>query len=158
MSNLPSYMHLAQIMEEKTEIEKETFGKVQLNEIKMDDQNDAISQLIQIYIVENKDPKELLNQCITRSRDRFQREYAKLNAFYVNLKFFTEEGVKERAQSLKYKFLLKERFPECKKDADIKELSTFDRALSMLIIHNTKISKIQAKYKAEMDGKARAKE
>jgi len=30
-------MHLAQIMEEKTDVEKESFGKIQLNEIHTDD-------------------------------------------------------------------------------------------------------------------------
>ena len=46
---------------------------------------------------ELKDPKELLHQCIQRSRDRFQREYAKLKAFRQQQKFYTDEGVKERA-------------------------------------------------------------
>jgi hypothetical protein len=33
LAKLPSYMHLAQIMEEKTDVERETFGKVMLTEI-----------------------------------------------------------------------------------------------------------------------------
>lgn len=53
---------------------------------------------------------------------------------------------------------MKERFPHCKTDADLKNLSEFDRAFGMLIMHNTKVDKIHKKYKEEFDKKARAKE
>jgi hypothetical protein len=42
---------------------------------------------------------------------------------------------------------MKERFPHCKTDADLKKLSEFDRAFGMLIMHNTKVDKIQGKYR-----------
>ena len=53
---------------------------------------------------------------------------------------------------------MKERFPHCKTDADLKGLSDFDRAYGMLIMHNTKVDKIYKGYKEEYDRKARAKE
>lgn len=51
---------------------------------------------------------------------------------------------------MKFKFLLKERYPECKTEADIKNLSLHDKALSMLILHNTKVDKIMGKYRKEV--------
>jgi hypothetical protein len=53
---------------------------------------------------------------------------------------------------------MKERFPHCKTDADLKSLSQFDRAFGMLIMHNTKVDKIQKGYRLEMERKRRAKE
>jgi hypothetical protein len=43
---------------------------------------------------------------VERSRDRFLREYSKLDALYENIKFFTEEGVKERKEKIKLKVLI----------------------------------------------------
>lgn len=113
---------MAQIMEERTGQEKEMFGKVKLQEVVQngkdepdDDVEDImndkatggftghafneeqIDKILETYLEELKDPKELLQQCIQRSRDRFQREYAKLKAFRQQQKFYTDEGVKERA-------------------------------------------------------------
>ena len=53
---------------------------------------------------------------------------------------------------------MKERFPHCKSDADLKKLSEFDRVFGMLIMHNTKVDKIQGKYRQEMEKKKKAKE
>ena len=53
---------------------------------------------------------------------------------------------------------MKERFPHCKTDADLKSLSDFDRAFGMLVMHNTKVDKIQKGYKMEYEKKARAKQ
>ena len=48
--SFPTYMHLAQIMEEKTDLEKDTFGKMQFTEIKeMGKDDDMISSLLKIY-------------------------------------------------------------------------------------------------------------
>ena len=52
---------------------------------------------------------ELLNECVQRSRDRYQREYGKMRAYQHLQNFYTEAGVKDRSQSVKYKVLLKER-------------------------------------------------
>lgn len=95
-----------------------------------------------MYLEELKEPKELINQCITRSRDRYQREYDKLLAHQHHQKFFTDEGVKDRAQSLKFKMLMKTRHPECKSDKDLKEMDVKEKALAMLILHNQKVDKI----------------
>ena len=105
-----------------------------------------------------REPVDLLKQCALRSRDRYNREYAKMHAYQVQKNFFTDQGLKDRSQTIKYKFFMKERFPHCKTDADLKNLSEFDRAFGMLIMHNTKVDKIHKKYKEEFDKKARAKE
>lgn len=174
---------MAQIMEERTGQEKEMFGKVKLQEVVQngkdepdDDVEDImndkatggftghafneeqIDKILETYLEELKDPKELLHQCIQRSRDRFQREYAKLKAFRQQQKFYTDEGVKERAQSLRFKFLLKERHPECKTDADVKSLPADEKVLSMLVLHNTKVKKIMDGYRNEYEKKKRAKD
>lgn len=110
----------------------------------LDDINeDVIQNITDVFISKHKEPIELLKQCIERSKDKFNREYAKLNSYFVNQKFYTEEGVKERQVSLKYKMLLKERHPEAATDKDRKTLSTHDKALCMLVLHNSKINKIQ---------------
>ena len=169
-------MHLAQIMEEKTDLEKDQFGSVILSsqQIEQPDEmaqfkpkqaagslsDDQISFLLKHFLDETKDPKELLNQCVNRSRDRYNREYAKLNAFQQSSVFYTDQGVKERMQghggSLKYKMLVKERHPES--GPDCKNLSLQDQALSMLILHNRGVDKVQKKYKKEFEDKKRAKD
>ena len=58
-------MHLAQVMEEKTDLEKDTFGKMNFTQIRENYQDaDMISNLLKIFTTELNDPKELLNQCI----------------------------------------------------------------------------------------------
>lgn len=120
--------------------------------------SDQIQNLIKAYLDDHKDPKELLNQCIQRSRNRYSHEYSKLSAYFTYEKFFTPEGTKERQQSLKYKVLVKQRHPEVKDDKDIKNISEKDRALSMLLIHNSKVEKIIQRYKDERGKKQRAQE
>ena len=58
----PTYMHLAQIMEEKTDLEKEEFGKVTLSA--GSHHEDQISYLTRVYLEELKEPLELLTQCV----------------------------------------------------------------------------------------------
>ena len=53
---------------------------------------------------------------------------------------------------------MKERFQNVKTDADIRALTEYDRALGMLILHNTKVDKIQKGYREIMEKKRRAKE
>ena len=49
-------------MEEKTDVEKESFGKVHLNEIISDNlKEDMITNLVKHFVDQNKDPKELLH-------------------------------------------------------------------------------------------------
>ena len=100
-------------MEERTEIEKNTFGKIQKDQglIKLidddhneksnqninDDENEEeLEKMIKIYLDKLQEPNDLLNQCVQRSRDNYQREYAKLKAFQIQSKFYTDEGVKDR--------------------------------------------------------------
>lgn len=81
-----------------------------------------------------------------------------MNAYQVQQGWFTEEGVKERASTMRFKILLKERHPEIKRDSDLKNLNQCDKALAMLIVHNQKVEKARAKYITEMAKKKRAKE
>ncbi len=92
-------------MNERTPDEKDTFGKVKLSELKLKSKymnssslftEDKVDQLIDVYLNNMKQPNELIVKTIERSRDRFLREYAKYEAFYEQLKFYTEEGIKER--------------------------------------------------------------
>jgi hypothetical protein len=72
-------------MNERTQEEKETFGKVNFTEA-FDSSKDSlfndskIDKLIEIYIIELKLPNELIVKTVERSRDRFLREYNKLEA------------------------------------------------------------------------------
>ena len=51
-------------------------------------------------------PNELIVKAIDRSRDKFLIEFNKFEALYENLKFFTEEGVKERKEKIKLRVLI----------------------------------------------------
>jgi hypothetical protein len=93
-----------------------------------------------------------------RSKERFGREYAKLNAFHINQKFFTDEGLKDRQSTLKFKFFVKKACPELKTDADLKKMDVHKKALNMMLFHNQKVNTIQNGYKQECEEKARAKE
>ena len=46
-----------------------------------DAKEEEIEKMIKIYMDKLRDPRDLLNQCVSRSRDNYQREYAKLKAF-----------------------------------------------------------------------------
>ena len=78
MQQYPSYLHLAQIMDERTENEKNTFGKIQkesgtiklieedqteqLNyNVKDDEKEEEIEKMIKIYLEKLKEPNDLLN-------------------------------------------------------------------------------------------------
>lgn len=91
----PANLHLAQIIEERHEAEKDQFGKVMLSELGKKAGDDAapalfensnfsdeqISNLTNVYINDLKEPVDLLKQCVLRSRDRYNREYAKMHAY-----------------------------------------------------------------------------
>lgn len=78
-----------------------------------------------------------------------------MNAFQVHMKFFTDTGLKDRAKNLQFKMLLRQRHPDTKKDD---EISTFDKTLAMLILHNTKVDKIQDKYRTYWALRQKSKE
>ena len=104
----PANLHLAQIMEERHDSEKDTFGKVMLSDLGKKDTVDGaaaaspamfeasnfsdeqINNLTNVYINKLREPVDLLKQCVLRSRDRYNREYAKMHAYQVQKSFFTE--------------------------------------------------------------------
>ena len=107
----PSSLHLACIMNERTQSEKETFGKVNFSERFPNQTNhyfteDKVDSLMEIYINELKQPYELIVQCVERSRDKYLLEFNKFESLYEQIKFFTEEGVKERKERIKLKVLI----------------------------------------------------
>jgi hypothetical protein len=99
-------------MEERHDSEKDTFGKVMLSDLgkKGDDteaaspalfeannfSDEQISNLTNVYINGLREPVDLMKQCVLRSRERFNREYAKLHAYQKQKTFFTDQGLKDR--------------------------------------------------------------
>ena len=76
-------------MNERTQEEKDSFGKVKLSELKINKKKlnayfteEKIDYLIEEYIGNLKQPNELIVKTLDRSRDRFLIEYAKFEAFY----------------------------------------------------------------------------
>jgi uncharacterized protein YigA (DUF484 family) len=65
-----------------------------------------VDWLIETYLTQLRSPYELIQRTLERSRDRFQREYSKLEALMEQAKFFTDEGVKERKEKLKLKMFM----------------------------------------------------
>ena len=59
-----------------------------------------------------RSPYELIQKTLERSRDRFQREYFKLDALMEQAKFYTDEGVKERKEKLKLKMLINQAYAQ----------------------------------------------
>lgn len=62
--------------------------------------------MIENYINILKLPYELIVKTIDRSRDRFLREFAKYEAYFEQIKFFSEDGLKERKEKVKLKVFM----------------------------------------------------
>jgi hypothetical protein len=88
-------------MNERTEAEKETFGNLSLNLNSINE----IDRAIEIYMTQIREPFEILNTAVEQSRDRLLREISKFEAEYELRRFFSEEGVKERKETIKLKVL-----------------------------------------------------
>jgi RNAse (barnase) inhibitor barstar len=67
---------------------------------------EKVDWLIDVYMNQLKSPSELILKTIERSRDGFQREFSKFQAYFQSIKFYTEEGLKERKEKLKLKILM----------------------------------------------------
>lgn len=91
-------------MGERTADERATFGKVKTGEcgapLELNESN--IDWLIEQYKDESF---RLLSDCAERGRDKFAREFSKLEASGEQQVFFTEKGVENRHQRLKFKTL-----------------------------------------------------
>jgi hypothetical protein len=75
----PSYLHLACIMGERTADERSSFGKIKTEGVMLAE--DQIDWLLNQY---GPDSYELLKDTVERSKDRFHREFCKLEATCVN--------------------------------------------------------------------------
>ena len=76
--NLPSHLHIAAVMGERTQLEKQTFGKLTLEggQILTESKVDwAISKFI-----ESQSYYELVNDVLARARDRQAVQYYKFEA------------------------------------------------------------------------------
>ena len=139
-------------MEEATDTEKRIDGQ----NLKLSSQlilNEAdIERLLQTV-----EPNELLREAISRSKEFFSSEYAKLKALQGQQVFFSEEAVKDRGCNIKYRTLLKERHG-VKTDRETRQLSVADKALAMMLAHNARINVLMGKYRTECELKAKAKQ
>jgi len=59
-----------------------------------------------LYLDDLKEPFDLLTKGVEWSRDKYLAEFAKLEAWYEEKRFYTEEGINERKQKIKMKVLL----------------------------------------------------
>jgi len=98
VAQVPSFMHVASIMNEVTNEEKETFGRVNISEISENEgymnmagrQNLTEANMDDVInsFLETSLPNlgglivELLMETVERSRARFTREFSKLQASY----------------------------------------------------------------------------
>ena len=92
-----SHLHVASIMNERTQMEKENFGVISAEEYFRDEQGcntifseQKLEYLIDIYLFQIRMPYELISKTIERSRDRFLTEFNKFEADCEHKKFFTE--------------------------------------------------------------------
>eukprot|EP00347_Sterkiella_histriomuscorum_P021277 403334569 len=164
IENFPSYLHLAAIMNERTQEERETFGKVKLSDLKINKNSstsyfteEKVDALIDIYIGQLQQPNELIVKTVERSRDRFIREFSKYEAYFEQIKFFSEEGVKERKEKVKLKVFMNQTYGaqnvvEAKAKGSVEMFQGVpieEQALRMLQVHNSKVEKILRGYRTQ---------
>lgn len=149
MQNCSSHLHVASIMNDRTEAEKETFGSLPLN---LNSPKD-IDRAIEIYLTQLREPLEILTTAVEQSRDRLLRELSKFEAEYEMRQFFSEEGVKARKETIKLKVLtggdLKRKASE-KSDQGQDKLDLY---FKMMLVHNFKVQKIVQGFVDRQDKK-----
>ena len=99
----PSHLQLACVMGERTADEKASFGKIKSggdNAVSFELTESNVDWLLEQY---RDDTFKLLQDCVERSRDKFAREYSKLEATSDWQMFYSEMGVEKRLQRLKFK-------------------------------------------------------
>ena len=98
----PVHLQLACIMGERTADEKATFGKIKPS---ADDATRDLCESNIDWILEqySDETYKLVSDCMERSRDKFAREFSKLEAASDWQVFFTQEGVASRSQKVKFK-------------------------------------------------------
>lgn len=151
-----SQLHMAQIMTEHTQTEKQVFGKVQLEGPLTEDRVDWL--IDQYMVVADPQPVVLITETLTRSKQRLATQIQKLDMIASHQAFFTEAGVEQRQQKIKIKVLMAQ--VKSKSETDIKEETDVDSYLRMLTIHNLDTARIRKKYidyrelreKAEREG------
>lgn len=87
-------------MSERTADERSSFGKIKTEGLALTEEK--IDWLVSQY---ESDSYSLLKDTLERSKDRFVREFSKLEAASAYLEFYTEKGVEDRRQRLKFKVL-----------------------------------------------------
>lgn len=151
--NLPTHLHLAAIMGERTQLEKQTFGKFALEHGQSLTENKvdwAISKFI-----ETQSYFELVTEVLDRARDRQATQYSKFEAAIDYQIFYTDQGVEKRNQKVKLKVFSKNQTTK-----DTSELppehhqnqkpmsAEVEKCLRMLQVHNAKVNKIRDGYNA----------
>ena len=89
-------------MGDRTDAEKEVFGQIPLQLSSATD----VERAIETYLVQICEPNELLGVTVEQSRDRFLRELSKFEAEFEMRRFFSDEGVKDRKETIKLKVLM----------------------------------------------------
>jgi hypothetical protein len=102
----PTHLHLASIMSERTQDERETFGKVKFESDERCLTEDKVDWLIDQYLIDISSPFELIKETIGRCRSRFLAQFSKFEAACNQQVFFTETGIELRKEKLKMKILL----------------------------------------------------
>ena len=189
-------MHTAYVMSEKSATPEEVFalyeppdpeGEFPLNFSVLTES--TADQIVESYTCDYSRPvsenglHKLLTGCIERSREKFENEFAKYEGDYDAVKFFTEEGLKDRKERIKFKVLVghggkanrkkKEETEteselakvdepkDCKVEDLISSMTIEERAFKMMQIHNSRTERLRTRYadlyakkkQAELEGR-----
>ena len=141
----PSHLQLACIMGEPTADERVSFGKIKANGFE-EGAIELTENNVEFVIEQYKDDSlKFLQDCVERSRDKFNREYHKLETTFDQQTFFTEKGVEKRCQRLKFRNIQNQsaaaRENENQSAATAPEESV-QTMINMLRAHNTKTAQI----------------
>jgi len=117
---------------------------------------DTIDEILETYLINKNTMHKLLENWVDMSRE-ILTNHMSLYSADLNMKaFYSEKGLKDRKQRIKYKFISTknkennwEEFVETKDNAKKEEgknffgnVSDYDRWFNILCLHNTKVRKI----------------
>ena len=148
---LPSHLHCAAIMGERTQEERQTFGKIQL-EAGSSLAEDKIDWVIAHHL-DGGHYYELINDVLQRAQDRQVEQYSKLEAACEYQKFFTDKGVEKRKDKIKLNVFTaemnkkKQQEGEHPGEAALPQVTPeAEHFLRMLQVHNAKTDKVRRGY------------
>lgn len=133
-------------MGERTQLEKQTFGKLQLENGQILTE-DRVDWAIQRFI-ETQNYFELIQEVLDRARDRQATQYSKFEAAIDYQVFFTDQGVEKRKEKIKLRVFSTKMQKENNNISSNQQPLTeeAERCLRMLQVHNSKVDKIRTGY------------